>query len=103
MAVLSKPIAVLSRPASPNSRFINNGRFIKAEGQANGRLFTRSRRVADGRFHIVPYKQFISGQAELFLAKPRQPVDHLSPVDHFIAPDGRLSRPMAVLSNEGSP
>ena len=98
MAVLSKPIAILSRPASPNSRFINNGRFIKAEGQANGRLFTRSRRVADGRFHIVPYKQFISGQAE-----PRQPVDHLSPVDHFIAPDGRLSRPMAVLSNEGSP
>ena len=30
-------------------------------------LSTRSRQLS--RFHIVPYKQFISGQAELFVAK----------------------------------
>ena len=26
-------------------------------------------RAADGRFHIVPYKEFISGQAEPFLSR----------------------------------
>ena len=35
MAIVSEPIAVLSRPASPSGRFINNDRFIKA-GQSNG-------------------------------------------------------------------
>ena len=43
MAVLSKPMAVLSS-------FINNGRFIKVEDQV----------AADGRFHIATYKEFIS-------------------------------------------
>ncbi|MCR9103479.1 MAG: hypothetical protein NXI25_26275 [bacterium] len=37
VAVVSKPMAVLSRPASLDGRFINNGRFVKAEDQASGR------------------------------------------------------------------
>ena len=35
VAMVSKPIAVLPRPASPSGRFFNTGRFIKA-GQSNG-------------------------------------------------------------------
>ena len=31
MAVLSKPMAVLSRPAMRNCSFINNGKLIKAK------------------------------------------------------------------------
>ena len=53
------------RPAY--GRFINNGRFIKVEDQAsgrNGRYITQKR--ANGRFHIVPHKQFINGQVNLF-------------------------------------
>ena len=71
--------------------------------KANGRFIKRGQPVD----HFIARRPF----SRLFI-KPRQrarrrargrPVDHLSPVDHFIAPDGRLSRPMAVLSNEGSP
>ena len=56
---LAKPVAVLSRPASPNGqadgrfikharlngRFINNGRFIKAGPTPDGRFIK-----ANGRF-----------------------------------------------------
>ena len=59
MAVLSKPMAVLSS-------FINNGRFIKVEdGQWPQWPFYQSEaakwpdRAADGRFHIATYKEFI--------------------------------------------
>ena len=66
VAVLSKPMAVLSS-------FINNGRFIKVEDQDGcGRLLYQGRgpglAVLDSG-HIVPYKEFISGQAEQFLGK----------------------------------
>ena len=52
------------RPAY--GRFINNCRFIKVEDQAsgrNGRYITQKR--ANGRFHILPHKQFINGQVNL--------------------------------------
>ena len=73
MAVLSKPMAFLSS-------FINKGRFIKVKDQAsgrNGRFIKQKRpncqiskiRAADCRFHIAPYKEFISGQAEPFLSR----------------------------------
>ena len=51
---LAKRMATLSRPASRSGRFIKaDGRFIKFYQQ---------------RFHIAPYKEFISGQAEPFLS-----------------------------------
>ena len=79
-------MATLSRPAS------RSGRFIKADGNfmlmtllstmaalsklrtvpmaAMAVLSIRSGqmacRAADGRFHIVPHKQFINGQVEPF-------------------------------------
>ena len=73
MAVLSKPMAVLSS-------FINNGRFIKVEDQASGRngRFTKQKRpnckicyirAADCRFHIAPYKEFIRPSRAIFLSR----------------------------------
>ena len=73
-------MAALSRPASRSGRFIKaDGSFIKA-GQPmavlstmaalsrlsgrNGRYITQKR--ANSRFHIVPHKQFINGQVNLF-------------------------------------
>ena len=38
MLVSRRKMAVLLRPASLNGRFINDGGFIKAVGQANGRM-----------------------------------------------------------------
>ena len=46
-----------------------NGRFINQK-RTNGQIFQI--RAADGRFHIVPYKEFISGQAEPFLSRARE-------------------------------
>ena len=73
--VLSKPMAVLSS-------FIINGRFIKVEDQAsghNGRFIKQKRPncqiCADCRFHIAPYKEFISGQAEPFLSTAGKAID----------------------------
>ena len=55
-------------------------------------LSTRSGQMArslasDGRFHIVPYKEFISGQAEQFLGRLAKRMATLS------------TKPMAVLSS----
>ena len=50
VAVLSKPTAVLSRPASLWPQLPLN----------------RTHKRANGRFHIVPHKQFINGQVNLF-------------------------------------
>ena len=83
MATLSRPASRSGRftkPVAVLSSFINNGRFIKAKDQAsgrNGRFIKQKRpncrisqlRAADCRFHIAPYKEFISGQAEPFLSR----------------------------------
>ena len=51
-------------------------------------------RAADGRFHIVPYKEFISGQAEQFLGRLAKRMATLSrPASRsgrFIKADGRF-------------
>ena len=64
--------------------------------KANGRFIKRGQPVD----HFIARRRF-SPFYQAKAAREAQAV--LSPVDHFIAPDGRLSRPMAVLSNEGSP
>ena len=58
MAILPKPVAVLAKPASFDGRFINNGRFVKAEDQASGR---------NGRF--INQKR-PNGQTSLSAARP---------------------------------
>ena len=93
------------KDASLNGRFINNGRFIKAEDQTSGRngRFINQKRpngqisyiwVAACRFHTVPCKEFISGQAELFLARAGKANGRLSrPASRngrFIKADGRF-------------
>ena len=60
VAVLSKPIAVLSMAV------LSIKRFVKVEDQArgrNGRFINQKWQL--GRFHIVPHKQFI-GQVKPF-------------------------------------
>ena len=73
---LSSQISTCGKAGSLNSRYMNNGRFIKARQMASGRTFRLGLQIADfilvqaktwaadGRFHIAPYKEFISGQAE---------------------------------------
>ena len=116
VVVLSKPMAVLSKPASLNGRLINHDRFSKVEDKASGRFINQKRpNGPTSRFRpqmAVPCKQFISGQAEPFYQRLAKPVAVLSrpasPNGRFIKADGRfikrarpmaaLSRPMAVLS-----
>ena len=80
-------MAVLLRPASLNGRFINDGRFIKAVGEASDRmavLSTRSGEMSrsldleqDGNFYHFPCKEFINGRAvriiEISRRKKRKP------------------------------
>ena len=52
----------------PETSFRAEGSW-NASGR-NGRFINQKRtRAADGRFHIVPCKEFISGQAEPFLSR----------------------------------
>ena len=57
-------------------------------------------RAADGRFHIVPYKEFISGQAEPFLSRAGRMATLSRPAScsgRFIKADGNFML-IAVLS-----
>ena len=47
-------------------------------------------RAADGRFHIVPYKEFISGQAEPFLGRAGKANGNFIRSGRFIKADGRF-------------
>ena len=79
VAMVSKPIAVLPRPELATWPDL----WIWA---------------ADGRFHIVPCKQFISSQAELFLARAGKANGR------FIkAAVVMVSKPMAVFTKAGKP
>ena len=53
-------------------------------------------RVADCRFHIAPYKEFISGQAEPFLSRAGKGIGR------FIKAGSRSGKAMAVLSRPAS-
>ena len=78
MGVLSKAMAVLSRPASFNSSFSNSGRFIKARPvAAMAGLSPRSGRVARSLDLVVSYKQFINGQVEPFLERAGKAIGQL--------------------------
>ena len=87
MAVLSLPMAVLLS-------FINNGRFIKVEDQASGRNCRFINQ--DCRFHIAPYKEFSSGQAEPFLSRAGKAICRFIKAGqpqrafYFIKSDGRF-------------
>ena len=66
-------------------------------------LSTRSRNLPrsldSGRFHIVPYRQFISGQAELFVAKAGKDPGRAAAVAVYQQLPLYQSRwPMAILS-----
>ena len=64
IAILARPaVAALSKPTAAKASG-RNGRFINQNKWPD--LWTRA---ADGRFHIVPCKEFITGQAELFLLR----------------------------------
>ena len=76
-------------------------RAMKAEGSWNasdrdGRFINQNRTTADGRFHIVPCKEFISGQAEPFLSRAGRIATLSRPASRlqFI----KAGQPMAVLS-----
>ena len=113
---------VRSLSAAKPSHFLSRARFIKA-GQLqqcgrSGRLVAKwpdlHIRALRGRFHIVPYKEFISGQAKPFYqglaeriailstpaAKPaavfQSPMAILSRLSGLL--NGKFIKPMAVLS-----
>ena len=81
-------------------------RASKAEGPvaAMAVLSTRSGQVARSlnsgrdRFHTVPYKEVISGQAEPFLSRACRMATLSRPASR----SGRLSKPMAVVSRPAS-
>ena len=96
MVVLSKPMAVLSRPASLNGRFINNGRFSKAGGRDSRFINQKRPNGQISRFspQMVPCKQFISNFFFMKGWQSRWPFYQDRP-----APMAVLSKPMAVLSS----
>ena len=72
-------------------------RAMKAEGSWNasdrdGRFINQNRTTADGRFHIVPCKELISGQAEPFLSR----AGRIATLSRPASRSGRLSKPIAV-------
>ena len=57
----------------------------------SGQMARSHIRASRGRFHVVPCKEFISGEAEPFYQK------------RFIKAGGRFIKPIAVLSNRPKP